>query len=73
MAIDAPRRYSTRLDRTLARDEARRAWGRIEVLTGRGHLSVVAERPDLTLATFGEIGHIARRAIRRLDGGSDAA
>ena len=62
-----------RLDRHIARDEARRAWGRVEVLSGRGHLSVVADRPDLSDSVFGEINHIARRALRQLGDTDDAA
>lgn len=60
------------LDRRIARDEARRAWGDVHVLTGRGHLSVVADRPDLSDDTFSRIRSIADRQLRRLDGG-DAA
>lgn len=74
MALQITPRVSARtLERRIARDEARKAWGRVEVLSGRGHLSVVAERPDLSDAVFGEINHIARRALRQLGDSNDAA
>ena len=53
--------------------EERQAWGRVIHLTGRGHLSVVADRPDLSDHTFGEIRSIANRRLRQLDGGNDVA
>lgn len=62
-----------RLETRVRRDETSEALGRIVLLTGRGHLSVVAERPELSLHTFGEIRSIASRRLRQLDGGSDAA
>jgi hypothetical protein len=61
-----------RMERSVARDEARKAWGQVQVLTGRGHLSVVAERPDLSMDTFARIRSIAERSLRQLEGG-DAA
>lgn len=73
MALTAPRRYTARIDRQIALDENREAWGRIVSLTGRGHLSVVAERPDLSLASFGEIRSIASRRLRQLGESNDAA
>ena len=60
-----------RIDRHIARSEDREAWGRVIHLTGRGHLSVVADRPDLALHTFGVIRSIATRRLRQLDGGPD--
>lgn len=61
------------LETRVRRDENREAWGRIVQLTGRGHLSVVADRADLALATFGEIRGIASRRLRQLGEGPDAA
>jgi len=60
------------IETRVTRDEDREAWGRVYHLTGRGHLSVVAERPDLSLASFGEIRSIATRRLRQL-GGDGAA
>jgi hypothetical protein len=60
------------LERRIRRTEDREAWGRVIYLTGRGHLSVVADRADLSAHTFGEIRSIATRRLRQLDGG-DAA
>lgn len=60
------------IETRVRRDEDREAWGRVFHLTGRGHLSVVAERPDLSLHTFGAIRSIATRRLRQIDGG-DAA
>ena len=61
------------LERRVRRSEDREAWGRVIHLTGRGHLSVVADRPDLALHTFGAIRSIATRRLRQLDGGSNDA
>jgi hypothetical protein len=61
------------VERTARRSEEREAWGKVIYLTGRGHLSVVAERPDLSVQTFGEIRSIADRRIRQLNGGNDVA
>ncbi len=62
-----------RIDRKVRRDENREAWGRVIHLTGRGHLSVVADRMDVADHTFGEIRSIATRRLRQLDGGSNDA
>lgn len=71
VAVEAEREHAIE---SLARHtEDREAWGRVIHLTGRGHLSVVADRPDLSLASFGEIRSIASRRLRQLNGGSDAA
>lgn len=60
------------IERRVRRSEDREAWGRVIYLAGRGHLSVVADRADLSDHTFGEIHSIAARRLRQLDGG-DAA
>lgn len=60
------------IEATADRDENREAWGRVIYLTGQGHLSVVADRADLSAHTFGEIRSIATRRLRQINGG-DAA
>ena len=62
-----------RLETRVRHSEDREAWGRVIHLTGRGHLSVVADRPDLAAHTFGEIRSLASRRLRQINGGSDAA
>ena len=61
------------IEGSAVRAEAREAWGAIRVLTGRGHLAVVAERPDLALHAFGQIRSIADRKLRQLGDTDDAA
>lgn len=73
MVAEITRLPARRLERRIRADEDREAWGRVIHLTGRGHLSVVAERPDLAAHTFGEIRSIAARSLRRIEGGNDAA
>jgi hypothetical protein len=58
---------SSRMARQIARHEDREAWGRVIHLAGRGHLSVVADRPDLSDHTFSEIRSVASRRLRQLE------
>lgn len=60
------------IEGSAVRAEAREAWGRVRVLSNRVHLAVVADRPDIALASAGAISQIADRNLRRL-GGNDAA
>lgn len=64
---------SSRMARQVARHEEREAWGKVIHLTGRGHLSVVADRPDLSAHTFSEIRSVASRRLRQLGDTNDAA
>ena len=73
MTAELVRLPARRLEQRIRRDEDREAWGRVIHLAGRGHLSVVADRPDLSDSVFGEINHIARRALRQLGDTDDAA
>lgn len=56
------------IDRRVVRLEDTAAWQRVRALAARGHLSVVAERPDLSHETFGAIDSIAIRRLRQLGG-----
>ena len=73
MTAELVRLPANRLERRVRRTEDREAWGRVIYLTGRGHLSVVADRPDLSDHTFGEINRIASRRLRQLGDTNDAA
>lgn len=59
------------LDHRVTRIEDTAAWQRVHQLAGRAHLAVVAYRPDIALASAGEISSIASRRLRQL--GGDAA
>lgn len=59
------------IEGSVHRAEDTAAWQRVHRLAGRVHLAVVADRPDIALASAGEITSIASRRLRQL--GGDAA
>lgn len=72
MVAELRRLPARSIERRVRQSEESESWGRVYHLAGRGHLSVVAERPDLSAQTFGEIRSIATRRLRQL-GDDDAA
>lgn len=72
MTAELVRLPARSIERKVAHHEERQAWGQVIHLTGRGHLSVVADRLDVADQSFGAIRSIATRRLRQLDGG-DAA
>lgn len=66
------RRYRTRLDKRIDRDETVTALIDIRRAAGRVHLAVVADRPDIALNAAGQIVSLAERRLRQMTGG-DAA
>ena len=73
MVAEAPRRtYQTRLDRTVIRLEETDAWKRTRSLANRAHLSLIAGREDWAMQHIGEIGEVAGRRLRQLEGGDVA-
>lgn len=53
--------------------EEREGWNRAYRLGNRIHLATVAERPDVALASAGELVSLAERRLRQIGGSNDAA
>ena len=70
----ALRRFeSGRMARRIERDETVTALLDIRRQAGRVHLAVVADRPDLALASAGQIVSLAERRLRQMTGDTDDA